>query len=272
QSRRAHVSCRASARVHGARLGRAAPVRRRRRGPAGRGADGGTRRLPEPLRARRAPGRPARRARAAGGVAPPVRAPRPRARTPRARRDRSRRRVLRARPSHARRREPRRPGADGLREGPWRRPLGRARAVALRRVDLPRSLSLARRTARYIPTTATPDRDYCEVLGGGPDPGETVIELAFRQLAGELHPGVAAGADLAGTVEIDLVEAAHGVTREVPFEAAVTCAHCGGDGAEPGTEITTCPTCDGTGRLQQVTRSVFGEFVRAQTCPTCAGT
>ena len=79
------------------------------------------------------------------------------------------------------------------------------------------------------------------------------------------------GADLAATVEIDLVEAAHGVTREVPFEAAVTCARCGGDGAEPGTEITACPTCDGSGRLQQVTRSVFGEFVRTQTCRTCAG-
>src|SRR5947209_1095302 len=84
--------------------------------------------------------------------------------------------------------------------------------------------------------------------------------------------GRARGADLAATVEIDLVEAAHGVTREVPFEAAVTCAHCGGDGAEPGSEITSCSTCDGTGRLQQVTRSVFGEFVRTQTCPTCSGT
>jgi molecular chaperone DnaJ len=62
------------------------------------------------------------------------------------------------------------------------------------------------------------------------------------------------------------------VTRDVPFEAAVTCARCAGDGAEPGSEITSCPTCDGTGRLQQVTRSVFGEFVRTQACPTCAGT
>jgi molecular chaperone DnaJ len=79
------------------------------------------------------------------------------------------------------------------------------------------------------------------------------------------------GADLAATVEIDLVEAAHGVTRDVPFEAAVTCARCGGDGAEPGTEISTCPTCGGVGRLQQVTRSVFGEFVRTQACPECSG-
>ena len=51
----------------------------------------------------------------------------------------------------------------------------------------------------------------------------------------------------------------------------MTCTRCGGDGAEPGSEITTCPTCDGVGRLQQVTRSVFGEFVRTQACPTCAG-
>ena len=83
--------------------------------------------------------------------------------------------------------------------------------------------------------------------------------------------GRARGADLAAVVEIDLVDAAHGVTREVPFEVAVTCSRCGGDGAEPGSEISACPTCNGAGRLQQVTRSVFGEFVRTQTCPTCSG-
>jgi molecular chaperone DnaJ len=80
------------------------------------------------------------------------------------------------------------------------------------------------------------------------------------------------GADLVASVEIELTEAATGVTRDVPFQVAVTCSRCGGDGAEPGTEITTCPTCAGTGRLQQVSRSVFGEFVRTQACPTCGGT
>src|SRR6266481_3913538 len=79
------------------------------------------------------------------------------------------------------------------------------------------------------------------------------------------------GPDLAAEVEIELVDAARGTMREVPFHVAITCAHCSGDGAEPGTEITTCPTCSGTGRLQQVSRSVFGEFVRTQTCPTCGG-
>jgi molecular chaperone DnaJ len=83
--------------------------------------------------------------------------------------------------------------------------------------------------------------------------------------------GRSRGPDLAADVEIELVEAASGVTREVPFRVAVTCAHCGGEGAEPGTEITTCPTCGGAGRLQQVSRSVFGEFVRTATCATCGG-
>jgi molecular chaperone DnaJ len=83
--------------------------------------------------------------------------------------------------------------------------------------------------------------------------------------------GRARGADIAAQVEIDLVEAARGTTREVPYDVAVTCARCHGDGAEPGSEITTCATCRGSGRLQQVSRSLFGEFVRTQACPTCGG-
>ena len=79
------------------------------------------------------------------------------------------------------------------------------------------------------------------------------------------------GADIAAAVEIDLVEASQGVKREVPFQVAVECVHCAGDGAEPGTEVTLCPTCGGVGRLQQVSRSVFGEFVRTQTCGACSG-
>jgi molecular chaperone DnaJ len=121
---------------------------------------------------------------------------------------------------------------------------------------------------------------HAGLRSGGFDPGHvdfgSLADLfsAFfgdEILGGRGRGGRARGADLAAIVEIDLVEAARGVSREVPFEVAVTCAHCGGDGAEPGSEISSCPTCNGSGRLQQVTRSVFGEFVRTQTCPTCSG-
>jgi molecular chaperone DnaJ len=79
------------------------------------------------------------------------------------------------------------------------------------------------------------------------------------------------GADVAAEVEVELVDAARGVTVSVPFELAAACSRCGGDGAEPGTTPTTCPRCNGAGRLQQVSRSVFGEFVRTQACAACGG-
>jgi molecular chaperone DnaJ len=81
----------------------------------------------------------------------------------------------------------------------------------------------------------------------------------------------ARGADVAADVEIELVEAARGTKRDVPFRVAVPCGRCEASGVEPGTEVATCPTCQGRGRLQHVTRSAFGEFVRTQTCPACGG-
>ena len=81
----------------------------------------------------------------------------------------------------------------------------------------------------------------------------------------------ARGGDVAAEVVIDLAEAAEGLTRRVPFAVAVTCEHCAGEGAEPGTRISTCPTCGGTGRVQQVARSLLGEFVRSQACVRCGG-
>ena len=81
----------------------------------------------------------------------------------------------------------------------------------------------------------------------------------------------ARGGDVAAQVEIELVDAARGTTREVSFDVAVRCSVCGGDGVEPGTRPVTCPTCGGAGRLQQVSTTAFGQFVRSQTCPRCGG-
>ena len=85
------------------------------------------------------------------------------------------------------------------------------------------------------------------------------------------RPTRSRGADLGVSVEIELVEAATGTKRAVPFPVAVTCSTCSGSGAAPGTTPVTCPTCSGSGRLQRVSRSAFGEFVRTQSCPSCRG-
>jgi molecular chaperone DnaJ len=79
------------------------------------------------------------------------------------------------------------------------------------------------------------------------------------------------GGDVAAQVEISLEEAYAGVKVSVPLRVAVECSRCGGNGAEPGTSPTTCPTCAGAGVVQQVSQSVFGQFVRQSACRQCSG-
>ena len=119
---------------------------------------------------------------------------------------------------------------------------------------------------------------HAGLKSGGFQPGHfdfgNLSDLFSAFFGDDLFGGARArarGGDVAATVSIELVEAATGATREVPFEVAVRCTTCAGDGVEPGTTPKTCPTCHGAGRVQQVARSVFGEFVRTHGCPDCAG-
>jgi molecular chaperone DnaJ len=83
--------------------------------------------------------------------------------------------------------------------------------------------------------------------------------------------GQVQGADVVVAVGIDLAQAARGETVEVEYEADVRCEHCHGNGAEPGTPIVTCPRCQGSGQLQAVSRTAFGQLVRTALCDRCGG-
>jgi molecular chaperone DnaJ len=83
--------------------------------------------------------------------------------------------------------------------------------------------------------------------------------------------GAIQGGDVAVSAEIDLAQAAHGATVEVSYEAITLCEHCRGNGAEPGTPIETCARCQGTGQLRAVSRTPFGQVVRAAACDVCHG-
>jgi molecular chaperone DnaJ len=83
--------------------------------------------------------------------------------------------------------------------------------------------------------------------------------------------GATQGGDIAVGAEITLVQAAHGIPVEVSYDAVSTCQHCRGNGAEPGTPIETCTNCDGTGQLRVVSRTPFGQVVRAAVCDVCHG-
>src|SRR3954468_1738160 len=85
------------------------------------------------------------------------------------------------------------------------------------------------------------------------------------------HGGGIQGGDVVVAAAIDLADAAHGSSVEVSYEADVLCEHCHGNGAEPGTPIVTCPRCQGTGQLQAVSRTAFGQLVRTAVCDRCGG-
>jgi molecular chaperone DnaJ len=72
-------------------------------------------------------------------------------------------------------------------------------------------------------------------------------------------------------VEIDLIEAVFGATRELNIETAVICSTCSGAGTASGTHPDTCQVCKGRGEISQVTRSFLGQVMTSRPCPQCAG-
>jgi molecular chaperone DnaJ len=83
--------------------------------------------------------------------------------------------------------------------------------------------------------------------------------------------GAMQGGDVAVTAEVDLADVRTGASVPVTFDAIDLCERCHGNRAEPGTPIETCPRCQGQGQLRAVSRTAFGQMVRARTCDVCDG-
>ena len=117
---------------------------------------------------------------------------------------------------------------------------------------------------------------------GGYDPGagagfgsiDDIFQAFFGGGGGGFGFGgrrAAAGGDVGVEVEVELAEVAAGTRREVTYDVVDACEHCHGNGAEPGTPISTCERCGGAGELRQVTRTPFGQMVRGTPCDVCGG-
>jgi molecular chaperone DnaJ len=79
------------------------------------------------------------------------------------------------------------------------------------------------------------------------------------------------GQDALLRLNVELAEAAFGVTHEIKVDTAVTCTTCDGSGAAEGSEPQTCRTCHGHGDVQHVQRSLLGDIRTSRPCPTCHG-
>ena len=80
------------------------------------------------------------------------------------------------------------------------------------------------------------------------------------------------GADLNLNLEITFEEAFLGVEKQISITRPETCDVCHGSGAKPGTTVTKCAVCNGTGTVKQVQNTILGQMQTTRTCTNCHGT
>lgn len=79
------------------------------------------------------------------------------------------------------------------------------------------------------------------------------------------------GDDTMMRIRINFMDAINGKTVTIPLTYDEKCESCKGTGALHGTEYTTCPTCNGRGRVLTQQRSIFGIIQQETVCPDCHG-
>ncbi len=83
--------------------------------------------------------------------------------------------------------------------------------------------------------------------------------------------GKAQGDDLRYDLTIPLEVASTGEEREITLDHFISCEKCMGSGAAPGSSPVKCSTCGGSGQVSRSQRTILGAFTQITTCPTCKG-
>ena len=82
-------------------------------------------------------------------------------------------------------------------------------------------------------------------------------------------PGGSRGPDAETVLDLTLVDVVFGARKTLDLQMLVECGNCSGSGCAPGTHPDRCPTCDGSGEVRQVRRSLLGQIVTAGPCGAC---
>jgi len=70
---------------------------------------------------------------------------------------------------------------------------------------------------------------------------------------------------------LSLNEILTGVEKKIKVKKLITCSHCNGTGARDSSSYRNCSTCNGSGYVTKVARSIFGHVQTTSVCPTCNG-
>lgn len=100
---------------------------------------------------------------------------------------------------------------------------------------------------------------FGDIFGGGFGGG-------FRSSRSS-RQGPPPGQDLQIKIPLSYKEILTGTTKKIRLKRYVPCTECAGKG---GSDVKTCSTCNGSGRVRHVTRSFF-QMVSESVCPDCNG-
>ena len=109
---------------------------------------------------------------------------------------------------------------------------------------------------------------FGDIFGGGGGGGFEGFFGGGRQGGGRRQKK---GSNLRIKLKLDLEEIANGVEKKIKVKRYVACQPCSGTGAKNGTDMKTCPTCQGQGQTKRVVNTMLGQMVSSSTCPTCNG-
>lgn len=79
------------------------------------------------------------------------------------------------------------------------------------------------------------------------------------------------GKNIEVNLEISLEDTLETKEQEITIDKFVECTRCDGKGAEPGTKVSECFSCRGTGEVHQIKKTFFGSFTQSAVCPECKG-
>lgn len=103
--------------------------------------------------------------------------------------------------------------------------------------------------------------------GGGGSGGDSIFDSFFGGGGGHQSNMPRQGASKKVRLTVSFEEAAKGCNKELMITNYISCGKCNGSGAKSQSDIKTCPTCHGSGQVQQSR----GFFTMASTCHSCHG-
>lgn len=104
--------------------------------------------------------------------------------------------------------------------------------------------------------------------------GGQAFEFDLGDMFGEFFSGGgrrSRGRDISIDIELSFSESVFGGERRVLISKVSACKSCGGTGAESGSDMISCSSCNGKGEVRESRNSFFGTFTATRACPRCFG-